>query len=58
MSKKADISRKSVVLDAGNVDFFFVDDIDVLDGVAVAVKGASEGYRSDAGTNVGPDWYP
>lgn len=32
--------------------------MDVIDGVAVAVKGASEGYRSHAGEIVGPDWHP
>ena len=62
MSKKADISRKSVLsragIDAGRGGFFFVDDIDVLDGVAVAVKGAGEGYRFLFVGFAGSDWLP
>ena len=36
----------------------FVDDIDVIDGVTVAVKDADEGYRVHIGGLAGPDWYP
>ena len=56
-SKKADISRRSVVTSRSGI-VGPVDDMDVLDGVAVAVKGASEGYRIHSGGFVGPDWYP
>lgn len=57
-SKKTNIRRRLVVTVAGMGGFVFVDDIDVIDGVAVAVKGAGEVYSWHSGANVGPDWYP